>query len=153
MRVGGWGWVRTSVGASQQIYSLPPLATRAPTRSRARRVFCIAYRKATPPRRNRQGDLAPLCKAPPVLSIKECGIEVYDWPQSLGCRAISLRERAAALPAERFGSPPHGRYPNPTRPTALSGAAILANCVSRERVSRGSMMSSMPKASAVRTGA
>ncbi len=30
---GGWGWVRTNVGASQQIYSLPPLATRAPTRN------------------------------------------------------------------------------------------------------------------------
>jgi hypothetical protein len=27
---GGWGWVRTSVGRSQRIYSPPPLATRAP---------------------------------------------------------------------------------------------------------------------------
>ena len=27
---GGGGWIRTSVGVSQQIYSLPPLATRAP---------------------------------------------------------------------------------------------------------------------------
>jgi len=27
----GQGWIRTSVGVSQQIYSLPPLATRAPT--------------------------------------------------------------------------------------------------------------------------
>ena len=27
---GGEGWIRTSVGVSQQIYSLPPLATRAP---------------------------------------------------------------------------------------------------------------------------
>lgn len=26
---GGGGWIRTNVGASQQIYSLPPLATRA----------------------------------------------------------------------------------------------------------------------------
>ena len=26
---GGGGWIRTSVGVSQQIYSLPPLATRA----------------------------------------------------------------------------------------------------------------------------
>ena len=26
----GEGWIRTNVGASQQIYSLPPLATRAP---------------------------------------------------------------------------------------------------------------------------
>lgn len=25
---GGGGWIRTSVGVSQQIYSLPPLATR-----------------------------------------------------------------------------------------------------------------------------
>jgi hypothetical protein len=29
---GGGGWIRTSVGVSQQIYSLPPLATRAPLR-------------------------------------------------------------------------------------------------------------------------
>ena len=28
---GGQGWIRTIVGVSQQIYSLPPLATRAPT--------------------------------------------------------------------------------------------------------------------------
>lgn len=28
--LGGGGWIRTSVGVSQQIYSLPPLATRAP---------------------------------------------------------------------------------------------------------------------------
>ena len=30
---GGEGWIRTIVGVSQQIYSLPPLATRAPLRS------------------------------------------------------------------------------------------------------------------------
>ena len=29
---GGGDWIRTSVGVSQQIYSLPPLATRAPPR-------------------------------------------------------------------------------------------------------------------------
>ena len=29
---GGGDWIRTSVGVSQQIYSLPPLATRAPLR-------------------------------------------------------------------------------------------------------------------------
>ena len=33
---GGGDWIRTSVGVSQQIYSLPPLATRAPLHSRAR---------------------------------------------------------------------------------------------------------------------
>ena len=30
--IGGGGWIRTNVGVSQQIYSLPPLATRAPLR-------------------------------------------------------------------------------------------------------------------------
>ena len=30
---GGGDWIRTSVGVSQQIYSLPPLATRAPLRA------------------------------------------------------------------------------------------------------------------------
>ena len=30
LRIGGGGWIRTTVGVSQQIYSLPPLATRAP---------------------------------------------------------------------------------------------------------------------------
>src|SRR5690349_1323471 len=33
---GGGGWIRTSVGVSQQIYSLPPLTTRAPLRERTR---------------------------------------------------------------------------------------------------------------------
>ena len=32
--VGGEGWIRTNVGVSQQIYSLPPLATRAPLRGK-----------------------------------------------------------------------------------------------------------------------
>src|SRR5690606_10273487 len=32
---GGGSWIRTSVGVSQQIYSLPPLATRASLRSEA----------------------------------------------------------------------------------------------------------------------
>ena len=31
-KFGGEDWIRTSVGVSQQIYSLPPLATRAPLR-------------------------------------------------------------------------------------------------------------------------
>ncbi len=44
-RTGGGGWIRTSVGVSQQIYSLPPLATRAPLPQRtkdfeAKRVAC-----------------------------------------------------------------------------------------------------------------
>ena len=34
--VGGGGWIRTNVGVSQQIYSLPPLATRAPLRNEPR---------------------------------------------------------------------------------------------------------------------
>ena len=33
---GGGDWMRTSVGVSQQIYSLPPLATRAPLLSESR---------------------------------------------------------------------------------------------------------------------
>ena len=32
--LGGGGWIRTNVGVSQQIYSLPPLATRAPLRTK-----------------------------------------------------------------------------------------------------------------------
>ena len=32
-KTGGGGWIRTIVGVSQQIYSLPPLATRAPLHS------------------------------------------------------------------------------------------------------------------------
>ena len=38
---GGGGWIRTIVGVSQQIYSLPPLATRAPLRriSNYSRIF------------------------------------------------------------------------------------------------------------------
>ena len=37
-RPGGGGWIRTSVGVSQQIYSLPPLATRAPLRAENRKL-------------------------------------------------------------------------------------------------------------------
>src|SRR5690606_21787742 len=33
--LGGGGWIRTNVGVSQQIYSLPPLATRAPLQGTA----------------------------------------------------------------------------------------------------------------------
>ena len=33
---GGGDWIRTSVGVSQQIYSLPPLATRAPLLSESK---------------------------------------------------------------------------------------------------------------------
>jgi hypothetical protein len=29
-KLGGWGWIRTSVRVSEQIYSLPPLTTRTP---------------------------------------------------------------------------------------------------------------------------
>ena len=36
---GGGNWIRTSVGVSQQIYSLPPLATRASLR---RDFYCIS---------------------------------------------------------------------------------------------------------------
>ncbi len=32
LQCGGGGWIRTNVGVSQQIYSLPPLTTRAPLR-------------------------------------------------------------------------------------------------------------------------
>jgi hypothetical protein len=38
---GGQGWIRTSVGVSQQIYSLPPLATRAPTHCALRGAGCM----------------------------------------------------------------------------------------------------------------
>jgi hypothetical protein len=55
-RLGGGGWIRTSVGVSQQIYSLPPLATRAPLRrtskyttvSKARPVLATSL-AVTPP--------------------------------------------------------------------------------------------------------
>ncbi len=45
MTSGGGGWIRTNVGVSQQIYSLPPLATRAPLREEpaiiGRRADCV----------------------------------------------------------------------------------------------------------------
>ena len=41
---GGQGWIRTIVGVSQQIYSLPPLATRAPTQ----RFKWWAFRDSNP---------------------------------------------------------------------------------------------------------
>src|SRR5438552_10803313 len=41
VRLGGGGWIRTSVGVSQQIYSLPPLATRAPLRGEPQSIAGI----------------------------------------------------------------------------------------------------------------
>ena len=45
LRHGGGGWIRTSVGVSQQIYSLPPLATRAPLRGEPQSI--TAWRRAS----------------------------------------------------------------------------------------------------------
>src|SRR5512140_1008864 len=39
-KLGGGGWIRTSVGVSQQIYSLPPLTTRAPLRGEPQIMVC-----------------------------------------------------------------------------------------------------------------
>ena len=56
---GGGGWIRTSVGVSQQIYSLPPLATRAPLRSEPESIAAFVrcsgeprHKRATAPRRS-----------------------------------------------------------------------------------------------------
>ena len=44
MENGGQGWVRTNVGVSQKIYSLPPLTARAPTHSHPfRRAAIMDY--------------------------------------------------------------------------------------------------------------
>ena len=40
---GGGGWIRTIVGVSQQIYSLPPLATRAPLHSRRTQILTSLF--------------------------------------------------------------------------------------------------------------
>ena len=45
---GGGGWIRTIVGVSQQIYSLPPLATRAPLRSERTELFPISTNLSRP---------------------------------------------------------------------------------------------------------
>ena len=40
---GGWGWIRTNVGASQRFYRPPPLASRAPIHIiQLFRLLCIA---------------------------------------------------------------------------------------------------------------
>ena len=46
---GGGGWIRTSVGVSQQIYSLPPLATRAPLRRTSKYSTIILQKHFAPP--------------------------------------------------------------------------------------------------------
>src|SRR6478752_2943493 len=46
-RLGGGGWIRTSVGVSQQIYSLPPLATRAPLRRTSKYTTLLGPGPAT----------------------------------------------------------------------------------------------------------
>jgi hypothetical protein len=51
---GGGGWIRTNVGVSQQIYSLPPLAARAPLRLRREpQIIFVQHRvvKLRPARR------------------------------------------------------------------------------------------------------
>ena len=60
---GGGGWIRTNVGVSQQIYSLPPLATRAPLQGTANYglpEFCC--QTTDPSKRRRRG----LFRAPAI---------------------------------------------------------------------------------------
>jgi hypothetical protein len=46
---GGGGWIRTNVGVSQQIYSLPPLTTRAPLRGEPQ-IMVVQQRLVKPTR-------------------------------------------------------------------------------------------------------
>ncbi len=52
---GGGGWIRTIVGVSQQIYSLPPLATRAPLRRKC--AFYMIKRYLTIDLQRRQANI------------------------------------------------------------------------------------------------
>jgi hypothetical protein len=58
MQSGGGGWIRTNVGVSQQIYSLPPLATRAPLR-RERIIMTTVQRNVKRCTRTQPSKISP----------------------------------------------------------------------------------------------
>ena len=45
LEIGGWGWIRTSVRVSEQIYSLPPLTTRTPILKRITDYATLLWEK------------------------------------------------------------------------------------------------------------
>lgn len=68
--LGGGGWIRTNVGVSQQIYSLPPLATRAPLR-RELTIMVVRRPRVKHPRRFFIAPLIPPCRH--AMSIASLG--------------------------------------------------------------------------------
>ena len=91
-RLGGGGWIRTTVGVSQQIYSLPPLATRAPLHAEPVMVTQDV------PRLWRRPSVPTLCsERPPVHEVgrlhevaafsHEFALQVIGWVASLAALA------------------------------------------------------------------
>src|SRR5438876_3992311 len=91
VRLGGGGWIRTSVGVSQQIYSLPPLATRAPLRGEPQSI--AAWIDDSP----RQ------CLPLVVLSLRPAGAPAIGRAlrRALRARRVVRRARRAHSPRSR----------------------------------------------------
>ena len=97
--VGGGGWIRTNVGVSQQIYSLPPLATRAPLQgadhdstARARGEGYAATRPESTPPQGARTDAA--CHAEYDASAR---LHHITRARPVGRRAAPLRQEALRL--------------------------------------------------------
>ena len=101
--LGGGGWIRTSVGVSQQIYSLPPLATRAPLHGEpatlAQVCLCARLPISTISRRGPFSASARLLRAkrPPVHLVGG-GLEVAGLGHELASKVI---RRVASAPDRR----------------------------------------------------
>lgn len=82
---GGEGWIRTNVGVSQQIYSLPPLATRAPLR----RELAIMGPSSHPVKRSlmKSRDFEHWCSHPYTASS-------LQWGRRHGASLQRTRQRA-----------------------------------------------------------
>ena len=90
---GGGGWIRTSVGVSQQIYSLPPLATRAPLHGEPETVaqLCLSARRsiATVGRQGpRNASARPLSPEVPPVHTGGGGLEMARPGHELASKVV-----------------------------------------------------------------
>ena len=99
-RLGGGGWIRTSVGVSQQIYSLPPLATRAPLRDEPGTIARLPAENRSPT--GRRGRLLPRSRSPSATRIRS------KSPRGMGAsegRHLAVRRTRIGPDVARLSTP------------------------------------------------
>ena len=138
---GGEGWIRTNVGVSQQIYSLPPLATRAPLRGRGG-IMPLPTRHCQMPCNNfPQRDREPSREARPCIREMPMGMHPTQdhghspaWPDRLHVQTSQSAAQAAKtrhLPRPGWVLPASGaktylRETIPAAPTWINNLHALS---------------------------